>query len=49
MEIYGCGFDDYRRYPEEIAKVTRDDVVRVARRITAASVRAEVVVGPAGD
>jgi zinc protease len=46
MEIYGCGYDDYRRYPKEIAKVTRDDVVRVARRITASQVLAEVVVGP---
>ncbi|NWF92963.1 MAG: insulinase family protein [Syntrophaceae bacterium] len=30
-ELYGLGFDQYQRYPEEIQKVTRGDVHRVAK------------------
>jgi zinc protease len=31
-ELYGVGWDEYKRYPERIYSVTRDDVLRVARR-----------------
>ena len=30
-ELYGLGFDHYQRYPEEIERVSREDVQRVAR------------------
>ncbi len=31
-ELYGLGFDHYQKYPQEIQKVTKDDVNRVAVR-----------------
>ena len=31
-ELYGQGFDHYQKYPQEIQKVTRDDVNRVAEK-----------------
>jgi len=31
-ELYGVGWDEYKRYPERIYSVTRDDVLRVARK-----------------
>jgi zinc protease len=31
-ELYGLGFDHYRRYPQEIQKMTQDDVNRVAKK-----------------
>jgi zinc protease len=30
-ELYGLGFDHYQKYPQEIQKVTKDDVNRVAK------------------
>jgi predicted Zn-dependent peptidase len=31
-ELYGSGFDYYQRYPQEIQKVSREDVHRVAKK-----------------
>lgn len=31
-EIYGVGWDEYKRYPEQIFSVTREDVKRVANK-----------------
>jgi predicted Zn-dependent peptidase len=31
-ELCGLGFDHYRRYPEQIEKVSKEDVQRVARK-----------------
>jgi predicted Zn-dependent peptidase len=31
-ELYGLGFDHYQKYPQEIGKVTREDVNRAAKR-----------------
>jgi zinc protease len=31
-ELYGLGWDEYKRYPEEIYSVTKDDIQRVARK-----------------
>jgi len=31
-ELYGMGFDHYQKYPEEIQKVTKEDVHRVAQK-----------------
>ena len=31
-ELYGLGFDHYQRFPQEIEKVTKEDVDRVAKR-----------------
>ncbi len=46
-DLYGLGYDEYRRYPEKINAVTAEDVLRVARefirldRYTLAIVRPE--------
>ena len=45
MELYGIGYDDYRRYGNSIAQVTQKDVHRVASRLLVDSRRSEVVVG----
>jgi zinc protease len=31
-ELYGLGFDHYQKYPQEIQKVTRDEVNRMAKK-----------------
>ena len=31
-ELYGLGFDHYQKYPQEIQKVSREDVLRVAQK-----------------
>jgi len=31
-ELYGLGFDHYQKYPQEIQKVTKEDVNRVAKK-----------------
>jgi len=31
-ELYGLGFDHYQRYPQEIQKVTKEDVHRIAKK-----------------
>jgi zinc protease len=45
MELYGYGYDDFLVYPRAVAKVTAEDVQRVARRLFAAK-PASVVVSP---
>lgn len=45
-ERFGLGYDNYVRYPERIAEVTADDVLRVARRFWDPAHLIEVVVGP---
>lgn len=31
-ELYGIGWDEYKRYPEKILSITREDVMRAARK-----------------
>jgi predicted Zn-dependent peptidase len=31
-EIYGIGWDEYKKYPDQIFAVTREDVKRVANK-----------------
>lgn len=31
-ELYGIGWDEYKRYPNQIYSITREDVMRVARK-----------------
>jgi zinc protease len=45
-ERYGLGGDFYQRYPQEIERVTRADVLRVARRYIALDSYAVVTVRP---
>lgn len=35
MELYKIGFDDYKKYPQAIEKVTKEDVQHVARKLFA--------------
>ncbi len=44
--LYGLGPDSARRYPEQIAAVTRDDVLRAARRIIKLDAYTEAVIRP---
>jgi zinc protease len=46
MELYGCGFDDFERYPKLIAKVGAEDVTRVANRLFRPELAVDVTVGP---
>jgi zinc protease len=45
MEIYGYGYRDHLNYPEEIRKVTADDVLRVGARLLRMDESVEVMVG----
>ena len=45
-ERYGLGGDFYRRYPSEIERVTREDVLRVARKYIDLDAYAVVIVRP---
>lgn len=45
MGVYGVGYDDFLTYPEQILKVTQDDVVRVARTVFNPAHRITVAVG----
>lgn len=45
LELYGFPSDWYQRYPERIAKVTNDDVVRVAKKYVTPDKLAILVVG----
>lgn len=47
MELYGLGFDDFETYGERLKRVSRDDVVRVAKRLLAQE-QVSVIVGPQG-
>ncbi len=48
-ELYGLGFDHYRKYPLEIEKVTREDVLRVARDYFNLDAYALAIVRPPRD
>lgn len=45
MEIYGYGYRDHLSYPEEIRKITADDVLRVGARLLQLDESVEVMVG----
>ncbi|GMR04909.1 MAG: pitrilysin family protein [Thermodesulfobacteriota bacterium] len=45
-ELYGLGYDFYRKYPEKINSVTADDVLRVAKKYLDLKSYAISVVGP---
>ncbi len=45
-EMYGLRGDFYRRYPDEIERVTQEDVLRVARKYINMDSYALVIVGP---
>jgi predicted Zn-dependent peptidase len=32
MELYGLAFDHYRKYPEKIGEITREEVNRMAEK-----------------
>lgn len=46
MELYGVGWNDFERYPDEVRKVTKEDVLRIAKRLFGQTKPCEVVVGP---
>jgi zinc protease len=46
MELYGQGYDDFDRYAENLQKVTREDVQRLARKLIEGQERIRVYVGP---
>ncbi|MBI2370628.1 MAG: insulinase family protein [Deltaproteobacteria bacterium] len=48
-ERYGLGYDYFRRYPEQIMKVTAEDVQRVARKYLDLDRYVLAVVGPEGE
>lgn len=48
-ELYGIGWDEYKRYPEQIYSVTRDDVIRVARKYINLNKYTIAVVKPEGN
>jgi zinc protease len=48
-ELYGLGFDHYQTYPQEIQKVTREDVNRVAQKYFNLEAYAIAIVRPPKD
>ncbi len=48
-ELYGIGWEEYIRYPEEIYSVTKEDVMRVARKYIDLDKYTLVVVTPEGS
>ncbi len=46
MELYGCGFDDFERYPRAVMQVGDEDVMRVANRLLVPELAVDVTVGP---
>jgi zinc protease len=48
-ELYGLGFDHYQKYPQEIQKVTREDVNRVAQKYFILEAYAIAIVRPPQD
>jgi zinc protease len=48
-ELYGIGFDHYEKYPEEILKVTVEDVHRVAREYLRLDAYAIAIIRPPGE
>ena len=45
-ELYGLGFDHYQRYPQEIEKVTKEDVDRAAKKYLNLEFYAVAIVRP---
>lgn len=45
-ELYGLGFDEYKRYPGKIEKVTADDILKTAQRYINLNAYTLSVVGP---
>jgi len=48
-ELYGLGFDHYQKYPQEIRKVSREDVNRVAKRYFTLEAYAIAVIQPPAE
>lgn len=48
-ELYGIGWDEYKRYPKQIYSVTNDDVMRVARKYINLNKYTIAVVKPEGN
>jgi len=48
-ELYGLGFDHYRRYPQRIEKVSKEDVSRAARKYLNLEAAAMAIVRPPGE
>jgi zinc protease len=48
-ELYGLGFDHYQKYPQEIQKVTRDEVNRVAKKYFNLEAYAIAIIRPPSD
>jgi zinc protease len=48
-EIYGFGFDHYQKYPQEIEKVTQEDVNRVAQKYFNLEAYAIAIIRPPSD
>jgi zinc protease len=48
-ELYGIGWEEYKRYPKQIYSVTRDDVMRVARKYINLTKYTIAVVKPEGN
>ena len=46
MELYGCGFEDFERYPGSVMEVSGEDVMRVANRLFVPELAVDVTVGP---
>ena len=45
-ELYGMGYDHYQKYPEEIQKVTKEDVHRVAQKYFTLEAYALAIIRP---
>jgi zinc protease len=48
-ELYGLGFDHYQRYPEEIGKVSREDVHQVAKKYLNLEAYALAIIRPSAE
>ena len=48
-ELYGLGFDHTQRYPQEIQKVTKDDVHRIAKKYFNLEAYAIAMIRPRGE
>ena len=48
-ELYGFGFDHYQKYPQEIQRVTREDVSRVAKKYLNLEAYAIAIIRPPMD
>ncbi len=48
-ELYGLGFDHYQKYPQQIQRVTKDEVNRAARKYFTLEAYAIAIVRPPSD